>query len=191
MLLALLVGMGCIADTRLPSYATNEHLVVAAKVATAEQLPVLERLTLIMFHVTQAKAWNLSIIRQKGELPEPERFEIPLTPDDKRKVINEAILLKEHNADVDDELNLKAKGNSLLTKILGGTALGGTGLASLAAMFLKYKKKVKGMMGLLQAKDRAIDQYDAAIDKLPKAKRNEIAKGDDMDHEHAVRRNGG
>ena len=180
----IVLASSCIADIRPAIYSTDRHVADIIVANRADHIPAEERWELIEFHAKRALAWT-TIMRKHKDDPEP-MFVIPHRPENKREIDEEDDRMKEYDADVDTEIDLGRKARGALGGILAGVGISsGSGML---ALFMGYRKKLKA---LLRMKDRAIDQYDQALDTLPQAKRERIGKGMELQQEHAVRRNGG
>lgn len=189
-LLALTVG-SCIADIRPAIYSTDRHVADIIVTNRAEHIPEELRRELIEFHGVRALAWTKIMRKHKGD-PEP-MFVIPHRPENKREVEEEDDRMKVYDADVDTEIDLGRKMRGAWTGILAG--LGVSGGSGAIALFMQYRKKLKLLLrakdSILAAKDRAIDQYDEAMNTLPQKRRIALGKGIELQQEHAIRRNGG
>ena len=184
-ILILALCAGCIADMRPAIYATDQHVEAIVETARAVHVPVRERMELVSFHATRARGWTEAMLKHKGDPDPAERLTIPRSPEDRREIAEEDLLKKEYEADIETEHDIRDKARGWMGGILGGLGLGGGG--GILALFMTYRNKI---LKTLRRKDRAIQQYDAAIESLPRAKRKEIAKGDALEAEHAGIKNG-
>lgn len=183
------------ANLAIPIAYTDGHVEEIVKAAEEGALASTEgtvearQFKILHFHATRAKTWTKAMTDHKG--PPPETVVVPEGPEDTREIEEENAKRREYKAEVKAEKDLKAKGWAGLKGLLGlGVGGGGLGIAGLLwrnrRKLLQRGKKI--LADNLHQK-KALDQYNAGVDQLPKKQRNAF-KGAEMEEEHALRENG-
>ena len=164
----LFVLIGC-ADIRVPLGYTGAQLqAVKRDVRTCGAITTLER-EQISFNLDRAIAWNAAALEHKGAPPEP--IVIPEDASDYQSIIREDRVMEEYRVDVQQEKMLMNAMSGWLGKLGVATAGGGGILALLASLFKNLQQKK-----VVEQKDKAIIEYNDAIEELPQQKRIALGK---------------
>ncbi|MHC5057659.1 MAG: hypothetical protein ACYTKD_23560 [Planctomycetota bacterium] len=131
--------------------------------------PEAKRWELVAFHVEPVIAWPKATLRLKGaprDLPD-----IPRTPEDVEAVKAEEDALEDYGEAIDEAQSASGAGG-ILGWILGAVGVaGGGGIGGLLLrMFTKHRSKIQQLAGQLLRKDRALDEYDTALEEAVTSK---------------------
>lgn len=152
--------MGC-ADIRVPIAYTDGHLKEIKRAVSTPMRPEIER-EKVTFHVDRGLAWTSAALEHKGAPPMP--IQVPAGAYDTSTIYREDEVMEEYKADVEKEKAIRAVASNLWMKVTGGA--GGVGIMAIIGQLMRVLKK----------KNRAIAEYDSAVESIPKAKRVELGK---------------